>query len=244
MPRPAYPTELVSRTQLTDTTLALTFRVGQLPAFEAGQFISLQFEYQGETHKRSYSIASSPALLKEEGLLEIVIGLVEGGVASTCFANASPGDKFTITGPFGVLTLPAEMPERLILAGTGTGMAPYRAMLPELQKIKTMGVGIHILMGTRHRSDLFFLEEFRQLVSDASHTSFELCLSREQSLDRNAGEYPGYIQNRLPHLNLVPGKDLVYLCGNPAMIDDNIKWLTEQGFGPRQIRREKYTFSR
>ena len=45
-------------------------------------------------------------------------------------------------------------------------------------------------------------------------------------------------------LKPVPGEDIIYLCGNPQMVDDCVALLTEQGFGPREIKREKYTFSR
>jgi NAD(P)H-flavin reductase len=42
--------------------------------------------------------------------------------------------------------------------------------------------------------------------------------------------------NRFPHLTLLPGQDLPFLCGNPAMIDDAVAWLSEAGFGPRQVK--------
>ena len=244
MPRPAYNLELIKNSQLTPNTISLTFQVENPPAFEAGQFISLLFNHNGEEMKRSYSIASAPELLSGQGLLEVAIGLVPGGCASERFSSAKEGEQFQMTGPFGILTLPEELPKRVIFAGTGTGVAPYRSMLPQLEKLKQQGQHIHILMGARHREDLFYVNDFQDLSKDSDNIAFEACLSREPNINSQGGEYKGYVQGRFTELSLTPGEDLIYLCGNPSMIDDSVKWLTEQGFGPRQIKREKYTFSR
>ncbi len=147
-------------------------------------------------------------------------------------------------GPFGMLTLPDEAPERLIMVGTGTGMAPYHSMLPQLKQLANDGTKIHILMGARRRNDLLYQETFRRFADDYSGVIFETCLSREETSHSDAHEMKGYVQNRFPDLNLSPDSDLVFLCGNPAMIDDSVAWLKEKGFGARQVRREKYTFSR
>ena len=244
MARPAFNLELIESTRIATTTLGLVFRVKSPPEFEAGQFVSLLFEHNGDNLKRSYSIASSPEKLRDKGVLEIAIGLVPNGAASECFAQAKVGDSFQMTGPFGLLTLPKELPERLILVGTGTGVAPYRAMLPQLSTLAQQGKVIHILMGARHRDDLFYQEDFQRLAQTSAGGNFETCLSREDEVNPEAGEYKGYVQDRLAELSPTPGLDLVYLCGNPGMIDDNVKNLTKLGFGPRQIKREKYTFSK
>lgn len=244
MARPAFNLELIESTRLASNTIGLVFRVENPPAFEAGQFVSLLFYHNGETLKRSYSIASSPEKLANEGLLEIAIGLVPNGAASECFSHAKPSDTFQMTGPFGVLTLPKEIPERLILIGTGTGVAPYRSMLPQLRTLVEQGQKVHILMGARQREDLFYQQDFQALANASTEVCFESCLSREEDVKAARGEYKGYVQDRLCELTPTPGQDLVYLCGNPGMIDDNVKYLSDIGFGPRQIKREKYTFSK
>ncbi len=253
MPVPAYTAELLENSLLAANTIGLTFRVDQpipeQPAFSftAGQFVSIAFTANGEDAKRSYSIASAPRLAEEKGTIEIAIGLVPNGKASQYFTAMKPGDQCTMTGPFGVLTLPApskDEPSRLVLAATGTGVAPYRSMLPELKECADQGTRIHLLMGARTRQDLFYQDDFQTLANSSENVIYETCLSREQATDASKGELTGYIQDRLKILSLMPGQDLVYLCGNPAMIDDNLKLLAELGFGPRQIKREKYTFSR
>ncbi|WP_211828999.1 ferredoxin--NADP reductase [Kistimonas asteriae] len=245
MPRPVFEAELLSKTQLSDDTLQLTFQLADDSfSFQAGQFVSIQFELDGDNLKRSYSIASAPGVFQSMRQIDIAIALLPDGRASRRFQEAVPGEHFGISGPFGLLVLPDSLPERLVLVGTGTGMAPYRAMLPELERIAASGIALHILMGSRHRKDVIYREEFSSLASRFEQVTFELCLSREANPDVGIQEYPGYVQTRFAHLNLSPERDLPFLCGNPAMIDDAVAWLSEAGFGPRQIKREKYTFSR
>ena len=45
-------------------------------------------------------------------------------------------------------------------------------------------------------------------------------------------------------LNLNPERDIVYLCGNPDMVDQAMAWLKELGFPVARVRREKYLFAR
>ncbi len=245
MPRPVFDAELLSKTQLSEDTLQLTFQLANDGfSFQAGQFVSIQFELDGESFKRSYSIANSPDAFQSTRQMDIAIALLPDGRASRRFQEAMPGERFGISGPFGFLVLPDNLPERLVLVGTGTGMAPYRAMLPELEKMAASGIALHFLMGARHRKDVIYREDFSSLASQFEQVTFELCLSREANPAAEMQEYPGYVQTRFPHLNLSPERDLPFLCGNPAMIDDAVAWLSEAGFGPRQIKREKYTYSR
>ncbi len=251
MPRPTFAMELISRRMLSQKTLGLTFHVTDPPTFEAGQFISILFDHEGESLKRSYSIASTPEQLATRNELEIAIGLIDNGKASSCFAMADVGQQFAMQGAFGLLTLSAALnpsankhPKRIILVGTGTGMAPYRAMLPALEQHSAQGLEIHLLMGSRDQADLLFQNEFQASAARCATITNECCLSRATKIDTGKGEYAGYVQDRLTQLQLTPEQDVVYLCGHPAMIDDCVTMLTNMGFGPRDIKREKYTFSR
>ena len=74
-----------------------------------------------------------------------------------------------------------------------------------------------------------------------------MCLSRE-STDTNSplGKYTreGYVQSQLQSLDLDVDRDLVMLCGNPAMVDESFEDIKKQGFGVRQVIREKYVFAK
>jgi len=245
MALPTYDIELVNITKLANNTMGLHFKLEDSAfSFEAGQFVSLRFAYEGEQHKRSYSVACSPDTFDKTGTLEIAIGLIPKGRASECFSQAMLGSRYVLAGPAGVLTMPVELPQSLVLVGTGTGLAPYRAMLPELEKALDKGVLVRIIMGVRRREDLFYDEDFKLLAEKYTNANVDICFSRETNIDTRNNEYEGYVQHRFEHLNLIPGRDLVYLCGNPPMIDESLAWLKEAGFNNKQLKREKYTFSR
>ena len=59
-------------------------------------------------------------------------------------------------------------------------------------------------------------------------------------MDIKSHEYKGYVQHAFPDLTLNPQEDIVYLCGNPSMIDDAFTYLKDTGFTMQQVIREKY----
>ena len=243
MPMPQYPVTLVGKTQLSKNTLQLDFEFdgdsGKDFSFTAGQFVQFLIESGEKTHKRSYSIACSPESFQENGRLEIALSFVDDGLATRLFQEAEPGLKLQMTGAYGVLTLPKEFSGQLVLIGTGTGIAPYRSMLPQLADLADQGIEVRVLMGVRHRNNLIYKQDFTSVDS----IDYRICLSREDNPDETQKEFKGYVQNQFSQLNLNPELDLVYLCGNPGMIDSAAAELKEMGFPPRQVKREKYVYS-
>ena len=235
MPAAPFPATLTRIERLSTNTLQLSMQPTTDFDFVAGQFLQLHIEIDGTVHKRSYSIANSPADFQATGLLQVALSQVDGGVASTFFQHATPGTRINMTGPYGALILPQTLPGQLILVGTGTGIAPYRSMIPQLAVLAGEGQAITTVMGFRYRHESIYAEDF------APVTRQRICLSRESEL--NSGEYAGHVQGQFDALNLNPEKDVVYLCGNPGMIDDCLAQLKDMGFSSRQIKREKYVYS-
>ncbi len=218
--------------------------------FVPGQFITLNIETNEKnpnTNKnkilhRSYSIANIPG---ETNQIEIACAYVEGGVASNLLFNLQPGESVNASGPFGLFTLKEEQPSRYILIATGTGVAPYRSMLQEIKKrlLTNTNLEVWIIQGVRTRNELLFGNEFTQLNQELPNFNFKACYSREGSLELQAHEQLGRVHHIFPELNFNPTQDIVYLCGNPNMIDDSFNTLTALGFDRKNIRREKYSFS-
>lgn len=231
--------------KLTPSILHLAFKSedGQPIEFVPGQFVTFLLDSEQGVKRRSYSIASIPG---ETNSTDIAISYVEGGIASETMFNLQPGQRLQCSGPFGRLILrEKEAPARYILVATGTGVAPYRAMLPELAKrlADDEDLTIVLLLGVQYRHDLLYANDFIEFAQQQERFEFRAYLSRDELVDQKDYEYSGYVQTAFEDLDIDPDDDLVYLCGNPNMIDDAFELLTDEGFSPRSVRREKYISS-
>lgn len=238
-----FPVELAWRRHATPHLLHLAFRPadGSALGYVPGQFLNLHFDTEaGGTH-RSYSIANPPGA---DGLLEIAMSPVPGGLASAALAALEPGEVVQASGPFGRFVLRDEPPCRYVLVGTGTGITPYRAMLPTLAQRLAEGFTAHILLGVWRREELLFGADFRAFAAAHAGAEFSACYSRELPAEPEPWEQTGYVQTRFAHLGLDPERDIVYLCGNPGMIDESVEVLKAMGFTLKQLRREKYLSAR
>lgn len=210
--------------------------------FIPGQFITLHLEQGGKLVRRSYSIAS---IVGVDNTIDFAASYISGGLASEFLFELQSGHILEASGPFGRLILKEEQPQRLILVATGTGVTPYRAMLPELEKRAQQGMQIVIMQGVQRREGLLYSADF--LASAARYPQniqFQAFYSREFPQDAQLFEHSGHVQTGFARLNLAPEKDIFYLCGNPNMIDEAFELLKNQGFDSQQIRREKYISSK
>lgn len=234
-------TLIVTQSQnITHNVLQLTFKRedGEALAYIPGQFITIHFEHEGETLRRSYSIANPP---RENAEIDIAAAHFPGGPGTEYLFSLKPGDKVTTTGPFGRLILREEQPKRYILVATGTGITPFCTMLPELaRRIEEEGAHVDVLLGVQRRQDLLYGADLMRFAHAHTQFTFHACYSREESECEGDHECKGYVQTQLETLNVNPETDVVYLCGNPSMIDDVFNYLKEKAFSPAQIRREKY----
>jgi len=217
-------------------------------AFQPGQFLQVHFTYpDGKPTKRSYSVAT----VGEEGAsavgrVEIAVSYVEGGAATELLGSLEPGAEIEASGPYGRFCLMDEdSNRRYLLIATGTGVTPYRAMLPQLARlIRERGCEVVLLYGARNEAELLYGEEFEAFARRHPGFHFHPCFSRGARPDTRPHDRQGYVQDVLPEFEPDPDTDIAYLCGNPNMVDAAFAALKERGLSVRQIRREKYISSR
>ncbi|PNS08739.1 ferredoxin--NADP reductase [Solilutibacter silvestris] len=246
-----FPIRLLERRQIAPTVLHLAFvrDDGEALDYTPGQFIQIHFPLaDGGTARRSYSCATRHDHRIACGeAVEFVASIVPGGAATALFQGMEIGDCLQASGPLGLFTLkPADANRRYLLIATGTGVASYRSMLPQLDAmIRERGVEVAIVHGARTPAELLFADEFLAMV-DKHPGKFRYlpCLSREDLGDAAAfaGAEPahGHVQDRLADLAPKPGADIAYICGNPNMVDAVVATLKESGLPMKDIRREKY----
>jgi len=222
---------------------------GQPLDFIPGQFLQVHFHYaDGTATKRSYSLATihDHALGPGEAV-EIAVSYVAGGAATALFEGLEQGGHIDASGPYGRFCLtPADANQRYLLIGTGTGVTPYRAMLPLLeQQIAQRGIQVVLLFGARTPAELLYGDEFRAFADrHPGHFRFVPCLSRELPPDPHPDVRHGYVQQFLGEFAPAADTDIAYLCGNPNMVDACFEALKGHGLAVPQIRREKYISSK
>jgi ferredoxin-NADP reductase len=241
---PQFDIELSARRMIAPRVLELSFKRADGAPFTwvAGQFITLLLPHEGKDLRRSYSIATVPG--SEGGGFSFAISHVEGGRATNILFAATAGQRFKCSGPFGRFILRDDPPSRLLLLATGTGVTPYRAMLPELAaRIAAGRCEVDLLLGVRSRAELLYGEDFSALAAREPRFRFHPCYSRELPAAPAATERKGYVQDVLKEFPLDAARDIAYVCGNPGMIDAVHAQLTAAGFPIGNQRREKYVSS-
>ena len=216
--------------------------------FVPGQFLQVHFHYaDGKPTKRSYSVATigDGAQMPVEKV-EIAVSYVEGGAATALLANLSEGGTIDASGPYGRFCLmDADTNQRYVLVATGTGVTPYRAMLPRIRELtQTRGCTFALAYGARNETELLYGEEFEAFAREVPGFTFHPCFSRQMRATPRPNDRSGHVQVALRELKPDPATDIAYLCGNPNMVDEAFTLLKEAGLPVPHIRREKYVSSR
>ena len=194
-----------------------------------------------EVVERAYSMASYPAEGRDI-MLNVRIATppwdrsknqwmdVNPGVASSYIFAQKPGDKVTISGPYGEFFINESEAEMLYVGG-GAGMAPMRSHLYHLFKTLETGRKVTYWYGGRSKRELFYLEHFYELERKFSNFKFYLALSEPLEEDNwkvkkdiNDTEGDGFvgfihncvIDNYLSH-HESPEDIELYFCGPPLM---------------------------
>ena len=178
---------------------------------------------------RAYSMANHPA---------------EGNIIMLNIRIATPpGDKVTISGPYGEFFLPDDLPDtqELIFIGGGAGMAPMRSHLMHLFKTEKTKRPVSFWYGARALKEVPYLDEFHAIEKDFPNFSFNLALDRpDPEADAAGVKYtPGFVHNVLYEnylKNHQAPEDCIYLmCGPPMMIASVVKMLDSLGVPPENI---------
>ena len=221
---------------------------GAALSFLPGQFLQVHFHYpDGKPTKRSYSVATSLAApISASTPIEIAVSFVPGGAATALFEHLQTGERIEASGPFGRFCLmPADRNARYLLVATGTGVTPYRAMLPQLAALHAeRGVQALLLFGARTPEELLYGDEFRAFAEANPWFRFVPCFSRAMPEAPGPLDRRGYVQEALAEFAPDPQGDIAYLCGNPNMVDAAFEQLKAAGLPVPHVRREKYVSSK
>lgn len=199
----------------------LTVHCPGVEPFEAGQFLQVGLPLPEKHLHRPYSVASPHG-----ESLEFFIVKVEGGELTPRLWNLECGASIDVamkaTGGFTLSHAPDA--KNLWLLATGTGLAPYIAMLREgtLWKRYEKVVVVH---GVRYLSDLAYVDELQNLTQQYPRRfDYVPVVSRESAWHGYQGRITQAIESgqleSLAQTTLDADSSAVMLCGNPQMLDD------------------------
>jgi Na+-transporting NADH:ubiquinone oxidoreductase subunit F len=198
---------------------------------------------------RAYSMANHPA---EGNIIMLNIRLatppwnrdarkfmdVNPGICSSYVFSRKPGDKVTISGPFGEFHIKPTQKEMVYIGG-GAGMAPLRSHLFHLFHTKReRNRKISFWYGGRSLREVFYTEHFRNIEKEFSNFQYNIALSEPLPEDSWTG-YTGFIHQVLYDNYLKfhsePEEIEYYLCGPPMMNAAVFKMLDDLGVPPGNI---------
>lgn len=187
---------------------------------------------------RAYSMASYPA---EKGIVMLNVRIasppprmpnVPPGLMSSYIFSLKPGDKVTISGPYGEFFVNEKSNAEMIYVGGGAGMAPLRSQIFDELLTKNCQRKISYWYGARSLREVFYADEFDRLAEKFPNFSWHLALSDPLPEDNWKGP-TGFIHQCLYDLYLkdhpAPEDCEYYMCGPPMMTGAVVKLLDSLG---------------
>ena len=208
---------------------------------------------------RAYSMASYPG---EKGIIKLNVRIatppfdrsvpreqgpkllpVNPGIASSYVFTRKPGDKVTISGPYGEFLLPKNDPDNVeyIFVGGGAGMAPLRSHIMQLFKTLRTGRKVSFFYGARALVEAFYLEDFAEIEKEFPNFKFYLALDRPDPAADAAGvKYTaGFVHNVMYETYLkdheTPEDIKYFMCGPPMMVASVNNLLDSLGVPPENV---------
>ena len=186
---------------------------------------------------RAYSMANYP---EESDIIMLNVRIatpppgapgIPPGVMSSYIFNLKPGDKVTISGPFGEF-FARETDNEMVFIGGGAGMAPMRSHLfDQLRRLKSKRK-MTFWYGARSLREMFYVDDFDMLQKENPNFKWHIALSEPKPEDNWTG-YTGFIHNVLYENYLkdhpAPEDCEYYMCGPPMMNAAVIKMLLDIG---------------
>jgi CDP-4-dehydro-6-deoxyglucose reductase len=192
--------------------------------FISGQYVNLM---KGNI-KRSYSIANKSG---DNSKLEFYIKKYENGLMSNYwFEEAKPNDLLRMEGPLGTFFLRESKKRNIIFLATGTGLAPVKAILEQLEDSNQDFTNkvFWLFVGARHKEDFFWEPiEIRNI-----NLNFFPVLSRPTE---DWEKDQGYVQDIVLKKDINLSDAQVYACGSNQMIESAKKLFSKNSLSEDQF---------
>jgi len=192
---------------------------------------------EGDIIMLNIRIATPPPDREKGGWMD-----VPPGIASSYVFSRKPGDKVTISGPFGEFFI-QETDREMVYIGGGAGMAPLRSHLYHLFHTLKTGRKVSYWYGARNPNEVFYEDHFRKIEEEFPNFTFHIAMSEPRPEDNWDG-YVGFIHQVVHdhYLKDHPAPEDVeyYLCGPPLMLRAALGMLDDLGIEEEMIRFDEF----
>lgn len=195
--------------------LELTVNTGK-PAIP-GQYLTL---WKDESLGRSYSVAACEQKQTDQFELRFHIRIYPDGVFSRWLVDECQlNDELRWRGPLGNCIYSGERGEPLLLAGTGTGLAPLWGVVNEAVKAGHEG-SIDVILGARQASGLYFQNEFQELAMNTPNLNLHWIALEEGESTSGFSSHViyaniyDYLADKFPSLS----HHRIFLCGGESFV--------------------------
>lgn len=230
IPPSTFDVRLASARMIAPAVRHLVFERTDGAAFDfaPGQWVNLVLPADPGEIKRSYSIASAP---DGTPAFDLAVTRVEGGPGSAFLHTVEAGATLRAIGPHGLFTREGGDAAAALLVATGTGVAPFRAMLGAARRAESTA-HLWLLFGARFEADILYREEFEALAAENPRFRYAVTLSRP---GEGWGGRRGYVQahagEMLAGLAEASGQaPHVFICGLDRMVG-SVKDLCRKDLG-------------
>jgi NAD(P)H-flavin reductase/hemoglobin-like flavoprotein len=185
---------------------------------------------------RYFSPANAP---RDDCTIDLNVQLVDGGqVSAPLVRSVRAGDTVRLGSAVGdLLTRPEGDTRDLIMVAGGTGLAPLRAVLEQIDR-EWLAYGtapqVHLLHGVRVPWNLYDRDPLRELAASRSWFEYTEVVSDDPSFPGACGQV-GTVAARQGWQGRT-----AFVCGGPYMVANAIEELTAAGMQPDDIRFEKF----
>ena len=162
---------------------------------------------------------------------------VDDGDVSRALHELPLGARLSVDGPHGFFTREDHADKPALLVGTGTGLAPLRAMIQAALRVPS-GPPLSLLFGSRGEGDILYRDELEGLAQRHERFSYAVTLSR--ATPEWTGRR-GYVQSHLRELIDTQDRPHVYVCGLTRMVSEVRRVLKDElGYDRKLVHSERY----
>lgn len=237
-PPAVYTAKLLEKLQHNEKFIQFRFELTEPHRmnFLAGQYVSVKVADRGD--RRSYSICSSPEI---DHSFELLIDVTPQGKGCQYLCSLQDGEAIEALGPMGRFVVPSDVAttsaeSALQFVATGSGIAPIRSMILDQLQVKQDQRPITLYWGMRHEQDLFWVQEFEELVRSFPNFEFHPLLSQPTDIwTLCRGRVTDCIKTHAR-----PENAGYYLCGSESMLKDMRQLLQSMAIAPERVHFESF----